>query len=225
MKSSERRKAEAAAKEKRVERRYKWLKTSCQDEVRRHYAGIVHPDKFFKTAVAARMLYLTAQAADHYIYTIDNFCGLPYRDPKGLKLFKEMSKSLDKVLDYLNHDLVDIYGQYGSERSEVLENVNSVADLGNIMESISEMMVGYGGGPNGWRVDELMKTVSRLVSDEAVEDMHQHVRDYCRERLERWGLTGIDDQIAKGVEPADLDVDNLLPMEQQNKIAIPNIKF
>lgn len=192
---------------KKTARRMAWEAEVYENNVRRLYAGVKYPDKFLKNSVASAMLILLSQAADHYIYDIENFCGIKYRDPKGLKLFKEMQSSLDKVIDYLDGNSKNRFMREGLSRQEACEGVNILTDMGNVFEAFGEYLITHCTlARNKWRIDRIAALMDEMATPAAREAVLEGLARDCRKGLADSGVTSeqVDKFLAEGREPEDL---------------------
>lgn len=192
---------------KKRARRMAFEADKYENEVRRLYAGVKYPEKFLKNSIASAMLILVSQAADHYIYDIENFCGIKYRDAKGLKLFKDMQTSLDRVIAYLDGNSKKRFMREGLNGSDAAEAVNFLTEIGNAFEAYGEYLLTYCIlNKDRWRFERMAKMMDELATPAARESVLKKLMSDCREGLENCGVTSeqLDGFLAEGKEPAQL---------------------
>lgn len=234
-KTSRTRRIEQEREIKKTARQMAYKVGIYENNVRRLYAGVKYPDKFLKNSVASAMLVLLSQAADHYIYDLENFCGVKYRDPKGAKLFKEMQTSLDRVITYLDTNSKTRFMNEGLNKEEAGEGVNILADMGNIFEAFGEYLITYCTlSRERWRLDRLTKLMDEMVTGEARASVLEWLQKECRQGLANSGITSeqVDTFLAEGREPSDLRIEPKDPTREATEAALNsnvitpmNIKF
>lgn len=226
---------EEARSIKKTARKMAWEAGLYENNVRRLYAGVKYPEKFLKNSIASAMLVLLSQAADHYIYDIENFCGVKYRDPKGLKLFKEMQTALDRVIDYLDGNSKKRFMHEGLNKEEACEGVNILTDMGNVFEAFGEYLITYCTlERDKWRLERIAKLMDEMATPAARESVLELLQRDCRQGLANSGVTSeqVDAYLAEGREPSDLKLVIKDPTQEAverginpNVITPRNIKF
>ncbi len=234
-KTSRTRRIEQEREVKKAARQMAYKVGIYENNVRRLYAGVKYPEKFLKNSIASTMLILLSQAADHYIYDLENFCGVKYRDPKGAKLFKEMQTALDRVIDYLDGNSKKRFMHEGLNKEEACEGVNILTDMGNVFEAFGEYLITYCTlERNKWRLERITKLMDEMATPAARASVLEWLQKECRQGLANSGITSeqVDTFLAEGREPSDLRIEPKDPTQEAverginpNVITPRNIKF
>lgn len=176
-----------------------------EDTIRRHYFGVLNPEEYFQRSVSLRILGLLPTVIDNCLYDVENIGGIPYRDPKMLKLQREANVAVERLLKHVHKDHVDTYKYLGDNEEQARRNADGFADVSAFLTHMLELVCGYcSNGNDEWRLTKLMETAENLVSDEAHKTKVAEVRKYCLNQLKEWKIDGVEEAVRRGIQPVDL---------------------
>lgn len=188
-----------------------------EDTIRRHYFGVLNPQEYFQRSISLRILGLLPTVIDNCLYDVETIGGIPYRDPKMLKLQREANVAVERLLKHVYKDHVDTYKYLGESEEQARRNADGFADVSVFLTHMLELVCGYcSNASDEWRLNELMKTAENLVSDEAHKTKIEEIRAYCLNQLKEWHIDGVEEAVRRGVQPVDLKLSVPIRDEERN---------
>ena len=132
-----------AKQQKRQDQHVAWHDRERANLIRRYYLGVVDPERYYKYAVAHRMIQMLAQLEDYYLATIEDLAPFGYADPKGIKLFKEARKPLDPLINHMDKELMITFTEVNKNDEQTARHKSyGVSDLANEIGNLLEKIVG-----------------------------------------------------------------------------------
>lgn len=179
----------------------------CEDAVRRHYYGVVNPKGFLDRSISLRILRLLPPVIDGCLYDVEAIGGLPHHDPRMLKLTREASTAVDRLLKYVRKDTEAIYRSLGESEAEAARIADGVADISVFIAQLLQLICGYAiEREDEWRLKELIRVVESLVTEDAQKSKEEAVRRFCADRLRSWHVDGVEEAVRQGIQPCDLKI-------------------
>lgn len=189
----------------------------CEDAVRRHYYGVINPKGFLDRSISLRILRLLPTVIDGCLYDVETIGGIPYHDPKMLKLMREASTAVDRLLKHVRKDTEDIYRSFGETDAQAARIADGLADVSVFIAQMLQLVCGYTTEKqDGWRLRELMKVTETLITEGAQKEKEEQTRQYCLERLRQWHIEGIEEAVERGIQPCDLRLGKSILGEGEN---------
>lgn len=188
-----------------------------EDTIRRHYFGVLNPQEYFQRSVSLRILGLLPTVIDNCLYDVENIGGIPYRDPKMLKLQREANVAVERLLKHVYKDHVDTYKYLGEKEAQARRDADCFADVSAFITHMLEIVCGYcSNSSDEWRLNKLMETAEKLVSDDAHKARVEQCRRYCLDKLKEWKIDGVEEAVKRGIQPIDLKLSVPIKDEEFN---------
>ena len=211
-----------AKQQKRQDQHVAWHDRERAKLIRRYYLGVVNPERYYKYAVAHRMIQMLAQLEDYYLATIEDLAPFGYADPKGIKLFKEARKPLDPLINHMDKELMITFTEVNKNDEQTARHKSyGVSDLANEIGNLLEKIVGLcPQGVDDWRFVKIRETAKLAFAPEWQEHILEECRDYCIEYLTKvYDADLIAKAVQDEVQPEDLEVVPLRDYVQEKSIA------
>lgn len=160
--------------------------------VNRLLVGIENTERYQKYAEAYAVLRIMPTILDNFLTDFESFgeeAGF-YAEKTLRKMTRETRNSVERLLKFAYDSQVEAYGGKENDRERGKRYTLEVTDVACEISRLMTFMFRFcQGKENEWRMDEIHKTLIRIVSDDEERRRADRTRAYCYEKLKQYHIT------------------------------------
>lgn len=163
--------------------------------VNRLLVGIENPERYQKYAEAFAVLRIMPTIIDNFLTDFESFGEeVGFEEEKTLrKMMRETRNGIERLLKYSYEKQVEDFSREDGDRETGKRITLEVSDVACEFSRLLTFMFRYCQcGEDKWRMEEIYKTLDRIITDDVVKDKAERVRAYCQEYLKEYHITRVE---------------------------------